>query len=69
MRFLLLAVAVLVLSSFVVVVWFPGSRAELLVGWAIHLIIAVFVQPWGLPALGALGAAVATWWVLTRPAS
>ena len=69
MRFLLLAVALLVLSSFVVIVWFPGSRAELLVGWAVHLIIAVFVQPWGLPALGALGAAVAIRWVLTRPAS
>ena len=69
MRFLLLAVALLVLSSFVVIVWFPGSRAAVLVGWAIHLIIAVFVQPWGLPALGALGAAVAIWWVLTRPAS
>lgn len=66
LRIVLLAVAALVLSSFAVMVWFPGSRAAVLVGWAIYLFIAVFVQPWGPPMIGALAAAAAIWWVLTR---
>lgn len=66
MKTFLIALAVVVLVV-VVAVWNPAGPLGPVVGWAIYLVLGIFVQPWGPPALGALVALAAIVWVLRQP--
>ncbi len=66
MRTMLIALAAAVALSIAAVVWLPGSPPAVGIGWVLYMVLAVVVQPWGLPVLGALAALVAILWVLSR---